>query len=47
MKQIDNNYIGAVPGIEVPATGAIHDQNLKVQLPILGGTDVPSRSRGG
>jgi cyclic dehypoxanthinyl futalosine synthase len=49
VKQIDKTFIGAAPGIEGPASGTDEprDQNLKVQLPILGGSDLPSRSRGG
>jgi cyclic dehypoxanthinyl futalosine synthase len=36
VKRIDKQFIGPAPGIDV-----------KVQLPLLGGADMPSRSRGG
>jgi cyclic dehypoxanthinyl futalosine synthase len=42
VKKIDEQFIGAAPGIE-----SSNEEAVKVQLPILGGADMPSRSRGG
>ena len=40
--KIDKQFIGSVPGLDDG-----QDRSVKVQLPILGGTDVPTRSAGG
>lgn len=42
VRQIDKQFIGAAPGLDDGA-----DRSAKVQLPILGGADAPTRSIGG
>ena len=42
VRQIDKQFIGAAPGLDDGA-----DRSAGLQLPILGGSDVPNRSRGG
>jgi cyclic dehypoxanthinyl futalosine synthase len=41
VKRIDQQFIGAAPGLDDG-----QDRSVKIQLPILGGSDIPSRSRG-
>jgi cyclic dehypoxanthinyl futalosine synthase len=42
VRKIDKEYIGAAPGLDDG-----QDRSMKVQLPILGGTDAPVRGVGG
>jgi hypothetical protein len=42
VRTIDKEYIGAAPGLDDG-----QDRSMKVQLPILGGTDAPVRGVGG
>ena len=42
VRMIDKQFIGAAPGLDDG-----QDRSMKVQLPILGGAEIPSRSVGG